>query len=202
MTNDVTIPTVTLVGYNAGRPPRRFGGGGNDDNQNADLPKAKKGDATLFVQMKNCKISSFSLGGSGGEDQFTCNFSIQSPLMTYAIQQFPSSSARYYADYWPLPHGAEVQFGHKTKATIREWGKIVEWNTSTHFSFPLEFRAIVKTMLQIHNRFDVENVVSLLPKTALFIIFEKLSEDYIPTSPLQKFLYPGPTGEGNDNDDY
>jgi len=200
MTNDVTIPFAALVGFNSGRPPRRYGAPQNDDTQNADLPKAKKGDPCMLIQMKNAKISSFSLGGSGGEDQFTCNFSLSAPIMTYAIQQFPASSARYYADYWPQPHGVEVTFGQKVKSTFREWGKLIEWNTNTHFSFPVEFRLIVKEMLLTHNR-DDNNVVSTLPKTVLFIIFEKLSDDYIPTSPLEKYVYPGPSGD-QDNEDF
>jgi len=201
----ITIPEANLVCY------KGSGRGYGNDNDNDDLPKAQVGEPMMNISLKNCKVTSISTGGSGGEDRFTANITLSYEEIVFDIQQFPSNEAKSYANYHPTPHGVEVHyFSNEKKSTYREWGKVTEWNSKTHFSFPKEFREIVKFMMLIHLAGNPEggnpNCVGSLPRALLLSIFEFLSTSYIPTSPFGDIGYPGkpPKQEGDNNadDDY
>jgi len=196
------IPEAKLVTY------KGSGRGYGNDNENDDLPKAQIGDPTMIVKLKNCRVSSMSTGGSGGEDRFTANITLAYEDIAYELEQYPSNEAKSYANYFPSPHGVEVHYSSSDKKSVyREWGKITEWNSKTHFSFPKEFRDIVKVMLMIHVAGNPEgvhpNCVGTLPHCVLLSILEFLSSSYIPTSPFGDIGYPGkpPKKDGDNNDD-
>jgi len=197
-----TIPKVYLTNYQGNRRRRH-----RQIEEVADeLQKAKENEPIFRMELNDVKFSSVSLGGSGGEDRFTCNFSLSYKSFCFIGQQFPADSKKSYQLFYPAPFGIEVRYeigeaGKEGKSMIREWGKIIEWNFKTHYSFPKEFQIIVKTMLMVHQNKDKGNYIQFLPDSTLHLIFQKLSHFYIPTSPLSLVTFPGPINDGNNNND-
>jgi len=201
MLNNTVLPKATLTNFHGGRRRRQ---GQVIDAGDDDLVKAKENDPLFRMECYDVKVTSISTGGSGGEDRFTANICLSFKTFSCSGQQYPADSKKSYRNFFPKPFGLEIQYnGEGNKTILREWGKIVEWNHNTHFSFPKEFQTIVKTMLMVHQRADVGNLVQFLPNTTLNLIFYKLSQYYIPTSPFEGLQFPGPVVDGaNDDDSY
>jgi len=101
----------------------------------------------------------------------------------------------------------ELHYNPKLKPAqqvFREWGKIKYWSFETHFTFPKEFKKIVKTMLLV--KYRPGNELFEIPHSVVWIIFEFLSRHYIPVNALDKIEWPGkkiePGENNNENDDY
>lgn len=136
------------------------------------------------------------MGGSGGEDRFTTNITLSSRKTTLMTQQYPALEAESFRDYFPKKHGvmvhSELPRGKKIKNSyIKEWGKQSTWSKDTHFSFPTEFKTVVKTTLLVHKSKQNQEF-SKVPKVCLEKIFDSLSQHYMPKDPMESILrYPG-----------
>jgi len=75
------------------------------------------------------------------------------------------------------------------------------WSHETHFRFPVEFRAAVKSAL-IYNRRKDANVFSTLPKEVVLYIVAILSINYEPVSPLKTLAFPEEHQKADQGNDY
>lgn len=196
----VTIPDARLVCY---KGPSRYGRNQPPDPDLAALQESQNYDPLFVVHAKNCIISSFSTGGSGGEDRFTVNFTLMSNQFTFMMQEYPASEAAHYREYFERPHGILVSHEKildKVKTNVKEWGKQMRWSYESHFSFPQEFKSAVKTVLLAHKSKQNE-LLSKLPSDILRKVFLNLSNEYIPTNPMENCRYPGRIPPNDANDD-
>jgi len=177
-----------------GTRKKRNRGRNQDLEEVIDGPQRATQNEPLFqIEMKDVHVSSLYFSSGGGENIFNSNLSLYFRSFSYKGQFYPFNTYKYYANYYPLPCGSEVSYDFKkNESYYREWGKVLVWNHSSHYTFPREFQEIVKTMLLVHGRCVDGNYLQYLPDSTLDIIFYFLSYYYIPTSPFRDQIYPGP----------
>jgi hypothetical protein len=196
----LVIPEARLVCYKG--QSRGYGRAQPTDAELASLLNAEVGDPMMTILLKNALISSFSTGGSGGEDKFTVNMTLLANHFTFMMQEYPATEAAHYREFFEKPHGVLVsheKVNDKFKSGMKTWGKQMVWSRETHFSFPVEFKNIVKTTLLSHN--SKQNVTfSKVPGDCLKKIFWHLSQFYMPTNPMEGYPYPGRLNAKDDDD--
>lgn len=100
LTSNSAYKRATVTTYHGNRRGRR--------NQQPvieaeeDPTKPKENDPLIQVEMFNVTVSSVSCGGSGGENRFTINLSLNFTSFAYKGQTFPSDMKKTYRDYYPL----------------------------------------------------------------------------------------------------
>jgi hypothetical protein len=76
------LPRVCLISFTGGRGGRNRGWGGGDENDDVVIPP---GTPVAMVDLREVTVSSWSSGGSGGEDRFTGNVSLSAERSTYTV---------------------------------------------------------------------------------------------------------------------
>ncbi len=202
-----TLSRVSLVTFTAGA--RRNNRWGNDD-QNDDVV-IPPGTPCSMIDMRDVTVTSWSTGGSGGEDRLTGNASLSSRKITstvFGIRDYKNLSWEMQArllnvdprdptwdpEFSTKKHlertmGVSVLFDGE-KGTVVEWGGHVRWSKSTHSVYPVAFKQAVKQLLLIAKRRD-ECDLFKVPKDVLLLIISRLAASYN-ASPFADYEHPDP----------
>jgi len=149
----------------------------------------------LLLEMSGVRIVSVQQSGSS-----------QNPTESLSLN-FKTMFAFHYRDLAPDAYSETaggISVYHELNADKINLVKIAAdpaWSHETHFRFPVEFRAAVKSVL-IYNRRTDANVFSTLPKEVVLYIVAILSINYEPVSPLKTLAFPEEHKKADDGDDY
>ena len=201
------LPRVSLVTYTAGGG-RRNRWGNDEPEDDAPIPP---GTPYAMVDMRDVTVSSWSTGGSGGEDRLTGNCTLSGERSThtsFGIRDHKGVSWEVHAralgvdprdptfdpeftklDQLERCMGVSVIYDGKKTALV-EWGGHVRWSKATHSVYPVAFRQAVRTLILCTKR-PQECDLARLPKDVLLMIIQRLSHSYN-ASPFSDYPFPDP----------
>jgi hypothetical protein len=164
-----------------------------------------------MIDMREVTVSSWSTGGSGGEDRLTGNASLSCRKISstvFGIRDYKNLSWEMQArllNVDPRDPTWDPEFSSKShlertmgvsvlfdgeKGTLVEWGGHVKWSKSTHSVYPAAFKQAVRQLLLISKRRE-ESDLYKVPKDVLLLIVACLAASYN-ASPFSDYDHPDP----------
>ena len=172
------------------------GGGGLALSTGDDAASEQKTpEPYLLVEMTGVRIVSVQHSGSSETPSESVSLSFKS-MLAFHYRDLALDAYSETAGGISVYHDLGVD-----KINLVKIAADPTWSHETHFRFPVEFRAAVKSAL-IYNRRKDANVFSTLPKEVVLYIVAILSINYEPVSPLKTLAFPEEHKKADQGNDY
>lgn len=208
LVTNVELPRVAVVMY-AGEPPDWGNNRRRRSQQNPAVRPLPEGTPTMMVDICRARCSSYSTGGSGGEDQLTLNVSFEILGSVQTTQRHPFEIRCLSDDHYrSLNPSLDPNFAPGTMVTFHPsvsrgeravlFGPHITWSRDSHPVYPHAFRTCVFAFLCCAQLGPRE--LQALPKDVVLCIIARLAALYN-VDPFADVAFPGRLKADDEDDD-